>query len=233
MNDIVMIPAMGCDARLYARISEAIATRLRVRVIIVDADALGLCIQQVLEQAPAKFIILGTSFGGRVALETTLAAPGRVQGLVVIGAGAGVAADPAAGFRRAERLRGSEFENVVTEMADMVSHMPGPLGPAARQAFVDMAHDTGGAFMARQSDALAKRGDLRGMLSDILCPALMLWGREDKFSPASDGLRMSTMMRNARYSEITGCGHFPTLEAPEETANILLHWLQGMNFISD
>jgi pimeloyl-ACP methyl ester carboxylesterase len=233
MRNLVLIPAMGCDARLYAGLAAMLPASIDATVVASDRCYLSGCVQQVLAKSANEFIILGTSFGGRVALETTLAAPGRVQGLVVIGAGAGVAADPAAGFRRAERLRGSEFENVVTEMADMVSHMPGPLGPAARQGFIGMAHDTGGAFMARQSDALAKRRDLWGMLSDILCPALMLWGREDKFSPASDGLRMSTMMRNARYSEITDCGHFPTLEAPEETANILLHWLQDMNFISD
>ena len=97
------------------------------------------CVQQVLEQAPEKFIILGTSFGGRTALEVAFAAPDRVQGLVVIGAGAGVAADPSAGFRRAERSRGREFENVVTEMADRVSHMPGPNGAKTRGIFISMA----------------------------------------------------------------------------------------------
>ena len=183
------------------------------------------CVQQVLEQAPEKFIILGTSFGGRVALEVAFAAPQRVQGLVVIGAGAGVAADPSAGFRRAERLRGSEFENVVTEMADMVSHMPGANGPKTRASFVAMAHEMGGALMARQSEALARRKDLWPRLGEITCPALMLWGREDQFSPAADGLKMSTALLHGRYAEISECGHFPSLEAPEETADILLHWL--------
>lgn len=225
MQTLVMIPALGCDGRLYAEIELRLSDVAEPVTIVADRDAMGACVQQVLEQAPEKFIILGTSFGGRVALEVAFAAPQRVKGLVVIGAGAGVAADPSAGFRRAERLRGSEFETVVTEMADMISLMPGAKGPATRASFVAMAHEMGGALMARQSEALARRADLWPRLGEIACPALMLWGREDQFSPAADGLKMSTALLHGRYAEISECGHFPSLEAPEETADILLHWL--------
>jgi pimeloyl-ACP methyl ester carboxylesterase len=43
---------------------------------------------------------------------------------------------------------------------------------------------------------------------------------------------MSTGIANARYAEIPDCGHFPTLEVPEETADILLHWLRDARLIS-
>jgi pimeloyl-ACP methyl ester carboxylesterase len=225
MHDLVMIPALGCDGRLYSEIVPQLSDVAEPVTIVADRDEMGACVQQVLEQAPGKFIILGTSFGGRVALEVAFAAPDRVQGLVVIGAGAGVAADPTAGFRRAERLRGSEFENVVTELADMISHLPGANGPKTRTSFVTMAHEMGGALMARQSEALAKRKDLTPRLDEITCPSLMLWGREDQFSAAAEGLKLSTALLHGRYAEISECGHFPSLEAPEETADLLLHWL--------
>lgn len=183
-------------------------------------------VAQVLNSAPDRFIILGTSFGGRVALETALAAPERVKGLVVIGSGAGAVADPAAGLKREGRIRGGEFETVVREMAEMVSHLPAVRGPMTRQAFIDMAAVVGQDVMANQAAALARRIDLRPRLGEITCPALMLWGREDLFSPAADGLAMANAMPNALYAEIAECGHFPTLEAPEETASILQHWLQ-------
>ncbi len=157
MQNLVMIPALGCDGGLYADILPRLSGVVEPVTIVADKDTLTGCVQQVLEQAPEKFIILGTSFGGRTALEVAFAAPDRVQGLVVIGAGPGVAADPSAGFRRTERLRGKEFESVVTEMADMVSHMPGPNGAKARNAFISMAQKQGGALMARQSAALSKR----------------------------------------------------------------------------
>jgi pimeloyl-ACP methyl ester carboxylesterase len=231
MQNLVMIPALGCDGRLYADILPRLSGVVEPVTIVADKDTLTGCVQQVLDRAPEKFIILGTSFGGRTALEVAFAAPHRVQGLVVIGAGAGVAADPFAGFRRTERLRGNEFENVVTEMADMVSHMPGPNGAGTRSSFISMAHELGGALMARQSEALTKRADLWPRLGEITCPSLMLWGREDKFSPAADGLKLSVGLPHGRYAEISECGHFPSLEAPEETVDIILHWLQDSKFI--
>ena len=231
MQNLVMIPALGCDGGLYAEIMPRLSGVVEPVMIIADKDTLTGCVEQVLEQAPEKFIILGTSFGGRTALEVAFAAPQRVEGLVVIGAGPGVAADPSAGGRRTERLRGTEFASVVTEMADMVSHMPGPNGAKARNAFISMAQKLGGALMARQSEALAKRVNRWPRLGEIACPSLMLWGREDKFSPAADGLKMSTSLLHGRYAEISECGHFPSLEAPEETADIILHWLQDSKFI--
>lgn len=231
MQNLVMIPALGCDGGLYADILPRLSGVVEPVTIIADKDTFAGCVQQVLDKAPEKFIIMGTSFGGRTALEVAFAAPQRVEGLVVIGAGPGVAADPSAGFRRTERLRGAEFESVVMEMADMVSHMPGPNGVTARNAFISMARKQVGALMARQSAALSKRVDRWPRLGEIACPSLMLWGREDKFSPAADGLKMSTSLPRGRYAEISDCGHFPSLEAPEETGDILLHWLQDNNFI--
>ena len=231
MQNLVMIPALGCDRRLYAGIVPRLSEVAAPVSIVADKDGMAGCVQQVLERSPEKFIVLGTSFGGRTALEVAFAAPQRVQGLVVIGAGAGVAADPSLGFRRAERLRGAEFEHALTEMADMVSHLPGPNGPQARSTFIAMGRELGGALMARQSEALAKRLDLWARLNEITCPALMLWGREDKFSPAADGLKLATALPNARFAEISECGHFPSLEAPEETADILLHWLHDVKLI--
>jgi pimeloyl-ACP methyl ester carboxylesterase len=225
MSDLIMVPALGCDAQLYRDIEPTLARTLRIQTIIPDRDSFAGCVEQVLAAAPAKFIILGTSFGGRVALELTLAAPERVQGLVVIGSTPSAVADPVAGRRRSERLRGGEFEAVISEMGAIISHLPGPNGPSTRDLFIAMARTQGSHLMARQSDALAQRIDLWPRLSEIRCPALMLWGHEDQFAAAADGLRMSAAIEGGRYAEIQDCGHFPTLEAPEETLDILTHWL--------
>jgi pimeloyl-ACP methyl ester carboxylesterase len=233
MIPFVMIPALGCDERLYRQIASCLNDFARLQTIIVDRDRMSACVQQVLAQAPDSFIILGTSFGGRVAIETALAAPNRVKGLVVIGASPGPVADPAAGFRRSERLRGGEFEQVVQEMGEMVSHLPGPRGPSTREAFIAVAHGFGAERMARQSDALAHRADLWARMPEIACPALMLWGKHDRFSPASDGFKLSAVLPKARYVEIAECGHFPSLEAPEETADAIGHWLAASGLADD
>ena len=233
MKTLIMVPALGCDQDLYAPLEEGLSDIIRMQTIIADKDRLAACVDQVLKAAPEKFVILGTSFGGRVALETALAAPDRVEGLVVIGASAGASPDPAAGLERSRRLRGAEFERVVDEMANMISYLPGPRGPLTRSAFVDMARIQGGELMARQSDALAHRGNLASRLADITCPALMLWGLNDQFVTWQDGLKLSTALPRARFVEIPDCGHFPTLEAPDETNDAIRHWLSSNGLAGD
>ena len=226
MTNLVMIPAFGCDERLYAAIAPLLPANVLTSTLICDGDTFAACVEQVLARAPEQFVILGTSFGGRVALETALAAPGRVRGLVVIGSGPGPVADPRAGLRRSERLRAGEYAAVAAEMGDMIADMEGPNGPATREAFIEMCATLGPDVMTRQSDALAKRQDLRPRLGEIACPALMLWGVNDRFSPADDGLAMAAAIRDGRFVEIARCGHFPSLEYPEETAAAIDHWME-------
>ncbi len=228
MTNLVMIPAFGCDERLYSEIAPFLPSNVLISTVICDGDSMARCVEQVLAQAPLKFVVLGTSFGGRVALEATLAAPDRVQGLVVIGSSPGPVADQVAGLRRSERLRAGEAVQVATEMGDRIAHMDGPNGPAARQAFIDMCATLGPEALTRQSDALAKRSDLWQRLGEIACPALMLWGVHDKYSPAAEGLRMSAAIPNGRYVELADCGHFPTLEYPDETAAAIDHWMEDV-----
>lgn len=233
MTQLLAIPALGCDGRLYEGLAVRLPRDLAWQTAIADADTLEGCVAQVLTRAEGPSILLGTSFGGRVALEAALAAPELVRGLIVIGAGAGPAADPAAGFRRGVRLRDGELEQVGAEMGAIISHLPGPNGPATREAFIAMMRSQGAGLIARQSDALAKRGDLWPRLSEVRCPALMLWGRQDQFSPASDGERMARAMPNGQFSVIEDCGHFPSLENPERTAEIIGQWMEAHKLLAD
>jgi pimeloyl-ACP methyl ester carboxylesterase len=225
MKTLVMIPAFGCDERLYAPQISVLGGRYDVRVIVPTANRYSGMVDEVLAQTPDRFVILGTSLGGRVALEVTLAARTRVAGLVIIGAGAGPTVDPASGLRRSTRIRGGEKQQVIVEMGDMVSHLAGPRGHDTREAFITMGQEMNPMTLARQSDALAHREDLWGRLGEIECPVFCLWGVYDKFSPAEDGRRIAAGVKNGRYVELAGCGHFPTLEYPDEATDVLSKWL--------
>lgn len=233
MNTLILIPAFGCDARLYAPQIKALETSFRLQTIIPTADRFEKMVTEVLKQAPDHFAILGTSMGGRLALEVALAAPERVNGLCVIGAGAGPVADQAAGLRRSARVRGGEREQVITEMAAMIAHEAGPRGPATRQAFVDMAIAMDVEQLARQSDALAHRVNRWDELENVEALTLCLWGEHDKFSPGDDGLRMAEAVDIGSFIEFPNCGHFPTLEYPDEATEAIQMWLEDIDDVEE
>jgi pimeloyl-ACP methyl ester carboxylesterase len=221
---LVLIPALGCDAGLYAPLVPLLE-QAECRTVVAGADNMTDNARQVLGQAPDSFIVLGTSFGGTVAAHVAVMAPERVRGLVVIGSWPGAAADPALGLRRSARIRGGEFDRVVAEMAAMIAHLPGPNGPAACEAFAAMARTQGPDLMARQSDALAHRPNLLPALGNLKCPSLLLWGAHDKFVSAADGRTLAAAMPGARFVELPECGHFPSLEYPVETAAAIQGWM--------
>jgi pimeloyl-ACP methyl ester carboxylesterase len=233
MKTLVMIPAFGCDARLYAPQIKEIENSFRVQIIVPAADRYEAMVADVLEQAPESFAILGTSMGGRVALEVALAAPDRVEALCIIGAGAAAVADQAAGLKRSLRVRGDERPQVIAEMAEMIAHEAGPRGLLAKQAFVEMAMAMDLENLARQSDALAHRIDLWDRLDEIECPTLCLWGAHDKFSPAADGLRIAEAVQYGSYVELPDCGHFPTLEYPDEATEAIAMWLDDIDDVGE
>lgn len=221
----VFIPALGCDAGLYTYLASGIADLVTTRVVIPDQDHLDGCVTQLLSQSPEKFFVAGTSFGGHVAREVALAAPDRVIGVMIMGAGAGPAADPEAGRKRSQRLRGGEHAKIIQDMAAIITSPASPRSRQAREIFLAMVLAANPDLIARQNDALIIRADRWADLEKITAPALLLWGADDRFSPPSDGLRMAGLMPHARFVELEDVGHLPSLEAPEDCLEALRHWL--------
>ena len=118
-------------------------------------------------------------------------------------------------------------------MAKIVSHLPGPRGAQTMQAFLAMGLDCDDALLARQSDALAHRIDLWERLQEIACSTLCLWGEHDQFSPATDGLRIAEAVQYGSYVELPDCGHFPTLEYPDQATEAIAMWLDDIDDVGE
>jgi pimeloyl-ACP methyl ester carboxylesterase len=57
-------------------------------------------------------------------------------------------------------------------------------------------------------------------LADLTVPTLVLWGEHD-MAPLEEGRRESARIAQAQFVAMTGRGHHPFLEAPEETARLI------------
>lgn len=225
MLPLVMIPALCCDEDLYEGVTAPLTDLVSPRIIIPYEATLAACAEKVLSEVDGDFIVMGTSFGGHVAREVALCAPGRVKGLWIIGAGPGAVANPQAGLERSAKLRDGREEEVYQQFYKAVTYLPGERGQEGADRFLAMARRSDPLKVALQADALASRPDRWNDLGRIACPTLLLWGVHDQFASATDALRMAGLIPHARYVEIAQCGHLPSLEMPDEFVGAARHWL--------
>ncbi|GFO54411.1 alpha/beta hydrolase [Geomonas sp. Red276] len=71
--------------------------------------------------------------------------------------------------------------------------------------------------------------ELASHFGDLRLPVLLLWGREDRIVPLSQGTRLNAVIPGSRLEIIEQCGHNPQEEKPRETFQIIDQFVRAMN----
>jgi pimeloyl-ACP methyl ester carboxylesterase len=215
----VFIPALLCDERLYNDVIASLGDQVNAQVMLSPLPRLEQSVADLLTRAPEKFVLVGTSYGGRLALEIALAAPDRVMALWLMGSDPGAAPsnapDLAAGLETTPQA-------VIDMLAGLVVHKD---AKGAAAVFQSMAQSVGAAAGAAQARAVALRTDLSERLKELKMPALVLWGEDDALVPPLVGRKLAEDLPNAQLQLLPGCGHLPTLEKPQESAALFKAFL--------
>ncbi|MSP97691.1 MAG: alpha/beta fold hydrolase [Betaproteobacteria bacterium] len=67
--------------------------------------------------------------------------------------------------------------------------------------------------------------DIGSLLDKILCPTLLIWGIEDRFSPIEGGLALLKRLKDARLHVFAQCGHWAQVEKAREFERLTLDFL--------
>lgn len=224
MIPLVFLPAMPCDGRMYQAQMTALSDLVTPQVMILAEDSVAKSAKRVLNSLDGKFVLAGTAYGGCLALEIAVRAPTRIAGLWLMNCSPGPHPDHASVRRTSARIRRGEHQAVLQEFADTAIPDSDPI---SRATFVQMGLDVGADIFARQSDAALTRQGRWLDLPSLNIPTLLVWGAADKFVPTDTAARMARALPDVQVEILDGCGHFPTLERPIETAKIARHWLQS------
>jgi pimeloyl-ACP methyl ester carboxylesterase len=227
-RDLLLIPGLLCDRRLWSGQTDALAGRASCHIAdLTTGESVTAMADAVLERAPASFALAGFSLGGCVALEIVARTPRRVSQLALLStreAGllpavrehyeASIAAIEAGGL---ERYLADAFPRYVA---------PGRAHEATLwSAFVAMGRSLGAAVAVRQMRALLDYPGFGGDLRDIDCPTALICGSEDARTPVAVHREMARQIPGAQLAIIEGSGHFTPLEEPVALARVLLAWL--------
>lgn len=179
--------------------------------------------------------ISGESLGGWVAARIACDRPELVERLVLNTAG-GSQADPEV-MKRIITLSMAAAENPTWEtvqarikwlMADKSKDYDDIVASRQRvyrqPGFVDAMRD----IMALQDPEIRARNLLGPReYGAITAPTLVLWTSDDPTADVEEGRRIASMIPNARFEVMSGCGHWPQYEDPKTFDRLHLDFMLG------
>lgn len=225
---VYLLCGLLCDRVVWEAQARALQAAYDVRVISFEGlDSLQAMADKVLDGAPERFALAGHSMGGRVALEVVRRAPQRVERLALLDTGFEPVA-PGEADRRAVLVDQAQNEGIDAIAATWGLPMLAPANrddPALVQAVVDMVGRMSGPIYAGQTRALLGRPDATDVLQRVACPAMVVCGKEDGWSPPERHERMAALIPGAQLRLIDGAGHMAMMEAPEAVLQALQEWL--------
>ena len=227
---IVLVPGLGCSARLYA--DQVPALWRFGPVTVADhtrGDSIPAIAGAILAAAPPRFALAGLSMGGYIALEIMRQAPQRVAKLALLDTGARADTPEQTARRQApmELARTGRFAQVAEEAFIFFVHQDRHDDVALKAVVKAMADDNGADVYLRHQRAIIGRPDSRPSLAAIACPTLVLVGDVDKATPPELSQEIAAAIAGSRLVVIAACGHLSTMEQPDAVTKAMVEWMRG------
>ncbi len=184
-----------------------------------------------------KVTLIGSSFGGAVALQYALQYPERVDGLILIGAVARNSGEVIAGDLVARGVAPAALEPISD--ADCTDEQIRETYRAVFPAFLHAATSEHvdrligatifSAKACQRSFALFETYDLRTSVQKIRAPALVITGASELPGNHRGSSWLAEALPNATGVELESAGHLAFIDQPERLREAVLQWLHDLD----
>jgi len=219
------------DVRGYGRSPDPAGDYYDHHDLLAVMDATGL----------DRAVLVGSSNGGRIVLDTAVAAADRVAGIVLAdGAVPGIdlSDELQADFAdEDEALLAGDIDRArainLRWWVDGIGRRPVDVDPDVRDAVSGWLDE----LLPRQAAQLrADAGDaqmieplVRDRLDDLPMPTLVIVGRHDDVGMRTAARHVAAHVPDAELVELDGAAHLPNLERPERFDELLLRFLAALS----
>ena len=171
------------------------------------ADAL---VPVLLEEEP-PIVLVGHSFGGRIAVVLAAARPDLVRGLILTGVPL-LRPSGTRPPRPALAFRGAKALNRVGVLSDRrMERRRQRSGPPDYRAVSGVLRDVFVRVVNETND-----GTYRQALASLECPVELVWGENDSAAPLAVAVEAQQLAPQAALTALSGVGHLVPTSAPKE-----------------
>jgi pimeloyl-ACP methyl ester carboxylesterase len=233
-NPVILLHGWGASSQSLASLMTALTDTFRVLAVDLPgfgwsqppseawgtAEYAGHVERLMQETGTGSTALVGHSFGGRIAIQLSARQPARVSRLVLV-ASAGI---------RPRRGPTYHLRVAAAKLMKRFFSLPG-WGACGQRVIVKVSERVGSRdyrMAGRMRPTLVKvvNEDLTPLLPAIQAPTLLLWGDRDQEVPRTAMEIMVRGIPRSRLVVLTGAGHFPFLDMPEEFCRTLKRFLQ-------
>jgi len=224
-NVFVFLHGWQSSAQAWSGIMERLSTK-GVRLVAIDLPGFGGSplpktawgVGEYAEMVRAfsqklgihRIILVGHSFGGRVAIKLSATVPDLVSKLVLV---------DAAGIKN---------ENLLNKLMVLAAKTVKPLFalPVLRN-YKSTAYKAIGAVDYAEAGPLKDifiktiNEDLTEFLPKIHAPTLLVWGAKDMETPLAFGELMNRLIPNSKLVVLTDAGHFSFIDQPDKFTDLI------------
>ncbi|KAA6186867.1 alpha/beta hydrolase [Thiohalocapsa marina] len=184
-----------------------------------------------------RAVLVGNSSGGTLALEAALAAPERVQGLILLGP-----------WVQSQRPNLPDWFATLPQMQRislLLARYLGGNSPLLDYSYADPTRidderraltgihrrmaNWDAAWAALLTHSLSEPVLISQHLEAITQPALVISGSVDQVVPIADTRATAEALPNATLEILPGCGHVPQEECPDQVARVVTDWLRTVS----
>lgn len=225
----VLVPGLACSARLWVTLLPAVWAHGAATIADTRRDSsMETMAQRLLDQAPARFALVGISMGGYVCLEVMRRAPDRVRALALISTSA-VPDTPdqlAARQTQLAMTRDGRYDDLVTAAFPALVDEGHHEDPELFSLWSTMAHELGAEAFTQQLQAVIDRPDFRPTLAHIACPSAVIHGIGDRTIPVAAARETAAGITGARLTLVEAAGHMTAQERPDQVRAAVVEVLE-------
>ena len=170
-------------------------------------------------------ILVGFTLGACIGLQYALDYPGEVKALVLMTVAMRPKERPPGTLEM--RLDAAKDPKVYQEWLEFQRHAMMFVEPKLREHLMD-CHAKVGPISQYQDLVTIDRFDVRDRIGSLKAPLLLIRGVDDPGAPPEYELEIHQAVPGSRYLKMSGAGHFPTAEQPQQVNQAIEEFLSAV-----